>query len=155
MGGQGKMLQPEGKQQRSATEHRSGQRGKVSPPSQTSHTARGLHRHFFQLRRSPAQHPSTPRDTNPSLSYNRLLWCMNGDLETLQRAWMRFASPPCPIQCCLEALKTHTCRVLAWKPQLLHFPALAALTSPSPWCTPEAHTSLEITLGLCFPSSRD
>lgn len=65
MGGQGKMLQPEGKQQRSVTEHRPGQRGKVSPPSQTSHTARGLHRHFFQLRRSPAQHPRTPRDTKP------------------------------------------------------------------------------------------
>lgn len=147
------MLQPEGKQQRPVAEHGS-REGQPSLPAlaQSQRTPPSL----LPASEKPSSAPLHSSVTqNLSLSFNHPLWCMNGDLETLQRAWMRFASPPCPIQCCLEALKTPTCRVLAWKPQLLRFPALAALTSPSPWCAPEAHTSLEITLGLCFPSSRD
>lgn len=45
--------------------------------------------------------------------------------------------------------------ILAWKPQLLCFPALTVLTSPSLLRTPETHTFLEITVGLCFSSSCD
>lgn len=92
----------------------------------------------------------SPRVWEMSLSYNCPFWCLNGNLKTLQRAWFWFASPLCPIQRCLETSKNCMCHILAWNPQVLHFPALTVLTSPSLLCTPETHTFLEITLGLCF-----
>lgn len=58
---------------------------------------------------------------------------------------------PCPGQ----SGDTGSFYLPAWNPQLVHFAARTALTSPSPWCTPETHTFLRITVSLCFPSSCD